>query len=131
MATVTIPFAFWSKPKYDAAAREAEAAGRMADAQIRQEENKLRLEMQDLLARFQAARAEAAIYGETALVQARQTHEAAVAGYRIGRAGLHTVLEAQRAIRDIELKLSKSIAEAHRALAGLERAVGADLGGGR
>lgn len=127
MATVTIPFAFWSKPKYDAAAREAEAAGRAAAAQIRDEENKLRLEMQDLYAKLQAARAEAAIYGETALVQAKQTHEAALAGYRSGRASVQTILETRRAVRDIELKLSKAIADAHRFVAELERAVGADL----
>jgi hypothetical protein len=46
---MSIPFAFWSKPKYDAGVQEAEAAVSAAQAQQHTLENLTRFQVNDLL----------------------------------------------------------------------------------
>ena len=51
---MSIPFAFWTKPKYDAGVQEAEAAVSVAQAQQHTLENLTRFQVNDLLAKLRA-----------------------------------------------------------------------------
>ena len=84
---MSIPFAFWTKPKYDAGVQEAAAAVSAARAQQHTLENLTRFQVKDLLARLRATDQVATLYRTTVLPQAEQSLEAARVGYRAGKTG--------------------------------------------
>src|SRR5256885_5158544 len=80
---MSIPFAFWTKPKYDAGVLEAEAAVAVAQAQQHTLENMTRYQIKDLLAKLKATDQVATLYRTTILPQAEQSLESARVGYRV------------------------------------------------
>ncbi|MES4786469.1 MAG: hypothetical protein C4294_12310, partial [Nitrospiraceae bacterium] len=70
LATVSLPFAFWSKRKYDAAVREAVAAADAARADYHAWENITRFQIKDLMAKVRASERVADLYRTTILPQA-------------------------------------------------------------
>lgn len=129
MLAMNIPFAFWSKPKYDAAVQEAAAATAAARADLHTLENLTRFQIRDLLAKVRASWEVATLYRTTVLPQAEQGVEAARAGYRAGRTGFLDLIEADRAWRGFQLEYYRALVERERRLAELEQVVGADLNG--
>ena len=77
---MSIPFAFWTKPKYDAGVQEAAAAVAVAQAQHHALENLTRFQINDLLAKLRATDQVAMLYRTTILPQAEQSLEAARVG---------------------------------------------------
>ncbi|HYM87544.1 MAG TPA: TolC family protein, partial [Nitrospiraceae bacterium] len=67
---MSIPFAFWTKPKYDAGVQEAAAAVAVAQAQQHTLENMTRYQINDLLAKLKATNQVAMLYRTTILPQA-------------------------------------------------------------
>jgi cobalt-zinc-cadmium efflux system outer membrane protein len=70
---MSIPFAFWTKPKYDAGVQEAAAAVAAARAQHHTLENLTRFQVDDLLAKLRATDQVATLYRTTILPQAEQS----------------------------------------------------------
>ncbi len=126
--SVNVPFAFWSKPKYDAGVREAAAAVGAAQAEYHTLENLTLYQIQDLLAKVRTTEHVASLYRTTVLPQAEQSVEAARVGYRTGKAGLLDLIEAERSWRDFQLEYYRSLVEREHRLAELEQVVGKDLG---
>lgn len=126
---MNIPFAFWSKPKYDAAVQEAAAATAAARADLHTLENLTRFQIRDLLAKVRASWEVAVLYRTTVLPQAEQGVEAARAGYRAGRTGFLDLIEADRAWRGFQLEYYRALVEREHRWAELEQVVGADLNG--
>lgn len=126
---MSIPFAFWTKPKYDAGVQEAAAAVSAARAQHQTLENLTRFQINDLLAKLRATDQIATLYRTTILPQAGQSLEATRVGYRTGKVGFLDLIEAQRAIRDFQLEYFKALVDQQHRLAELEQVVGADLDG--
>ncbi|MDP3597835.1 MAG: TolC family protein [Nitrospirota bacterium] len=124
---MSIPFAFWTKPKYDAGVQEAAAAVSAARAQHRTLENLTRFQINDLLSKLKAADRVATLYRTTILPQAGQSMEAARAGYRAGKAGFLDLIDAQRAWREFQLEYFKALVDQQHRLAELEQVVGIDL----
>ncbi|MDP1767606.1 MAG: TolC family protein [Nitrospirota bacterium] len=124
---MSIPFAFWTKPKYDAGVQEAAAAVSSARAQHHTLENLTRFQINDLLAKLRAADQVATLYRTTILPQAGQSLEAAQTGYRTGKAGFQDLIEAQRARRTYQLEYFKALVDQQHRLAELEQVVGGDL----
>ncbi len=124
---MSIPFAFWTKPKYDAGVQEAESAVAAARAQQHTMENLTRFQVKDLLARLRATDQVATVYHTTILPQAVQSLDAARAGYRAGKAGFLDLIEAQRAWRGFQLEYFKALVDRQHRLAELEQVVGIDL----
>ncbi len=124
---MSIPFAFWTKPKYDAGVQEAAAAVSAARAQRHVLENTTRFQIKDLLARLLAANQVATLYRTTILPQAEQSLEAARVGYRAGKAGFLDLIETQRAWRGFQLEYFKALVDRQHRLAELEQVVGVDL----
>ena len=124
---MSIPFAFWTKPKYDAGVQEAAAAVSVARAQQHTLENLTRFQVKDLLARLRAADQVAMLYRTTILPQAEQSLEASRVGYRAGKAGFLDLIETQRAWRGFQLEYFKALVDRQHRLAELEQVVGVDL----
>ncbi|OQW63351.1 MAG: hypothetical protein BVN29_16730 [Nitrospira sp. ST-bin5] len=124
---MSIPFAFWTKPRYDASVQEAAAAVSAARAQHRTVENLTRFQVNDLLARLRATDQTATLYRTTILPQAEQGLEAARVGYRTGKAGFLDLIETQRAWRGFQLEYFKALVDRQHRLAELEQIVGVDL----
>ena len=125
--TMSLPFSFWTKPKYDAGIREAAANLDSAKATFQALQNQILFEVKDLLARIEAAEKMITLYKTTVLPQSQQTLESARIGYQTGKAEFLTLLDAERAIKDFQLAYYRVLAESEQRIADLERAVGTDL----
>jgi outer membrane protein TolC len=124
---MSIPFAFWTKPKYDAGVQEAEAAVSVAQAQQHTLENMTRFQINDLLAKLRATDQVATLYRTTILPQAEQSLEAARVGYRVGKAGFLDLIDTQRAWRGFQLEYFTALVDRQHRLAELEQVVGITL----
>ncbi len=124
---VSIPFAFWTKPKYDAGVQEAAAAVAVARAQQHTLENLTRFQINDLLAKLRATDQVATLYRTTILPQAEQSLEAARVGYRAGKAGFLDLIDTQRAWRGFQLEYFQALVDRQHRLAELEQVVGITL----
>jgi cobalt-zinc-cadmium efflux system outer membrane protein len=124
---MSIPFAFWTKPKYDAGVQEAAAAVEVARAQQHTLENLTRFQINDLLAKLRATDQVATLYRTTILPQAEQSLEAARAGYRAGKAGFLDLIDAQRTWRGFQLEYFSALVDRQHRLAELEQVVGIDF----
>jgi len=128
-AAMTVPFAFWSKPKHDAGVQEAAASVAAAQAQQHTVENMTRFQINDLLAKVRASEQVARLYHTTILPQALQNLEAARAGYRVGKGGFLDLIDTQRAWRGFQFEYYRALVEREHRLAELEQVVGTDLSG--
>jgi outer membrane protein, heavy metal efflux system len=124
---MSIPFAFWTKPKYDAGVQEAAAAVEAARAEQHTIENLTRFQINDLLAKFRATDQVATLYRTTILPQAEQSLDAARVGYRAGKAGFLDLIDAQRAWRGFQLEYFTALVDRQHRLAELEQVVGITL----
>jgi outer membrane protein TolC len=124
---MSIPFAFWTKPKYDAGVQEAAAAVAVAQAQQYTLENLTRFQINDLLAKLKATDQMATLYRTTILPQAEQSLDAARVGYRAGKAGFLDLIDAQRAWRGFQLEYFTALVDRQHRLAELEQVVGIPL----
>jgi cobalt-zinc-cadmium efflux system outer membrane protein len=124
---MSIPFAFWTKPKYDSGVQEAAAAVAAAQAQQHTLENLTRFQVNDLLAKLKATDQVATLYRTTILPQAEQSLDAARVGYRAGKAGFLDLIDTQRAWRGFQLEYFTALVERQHRLAELEQVVGTTL----
>jgi len=125
--SINVPFAFWTKPKYDAAVHEAAAGVAAARADLHTLENLTRFQIRDLLAKVRASWEVTVLYRTTILPQAEQSIEAARAGYRTGRTPLLDLIEADRALRQFQLAYYQALVDRENRLAELEQVVGMEL----
>jgi outer membrane protein TolC len=110
-------------------ADEREAQSMVAAAQARRDAaaNALLAELGEQLAALEAARRIDALTVGTLLPQAELTVQAALAGYETGTVDFATVIDAQRQVRNAQLTLLRTRAEALMRLAEIERIVGGEL----
>jgi cobalt-zinc-cadmium efflux system outer membrane protein len=127
VVSVNVPFAFWTKPKYDARVREAGAAVAAARAELHTAENLTRFQIRDLLAKVRASWEVAVLYRTTVLPQAEQGVEAARAGYRTGRTSFLDLIDADRALREFQLAYWRALVDRESRVAELEQVVGTEL----
>ncbi len=124
---MTIPFSFWTKPKYDAGLQEAAASIEAARAQRHTLENMTRFQVKDLLAKVRASEQVARLYHTTILPQAVQNLEAARVEYRVGKGGFLDLIDTQRAWRGFQHEYYRALVEREHRLAELEQVIGTDL----
>lgn len=127
VVSINMPFAFWTKPKYDARVREAGAAVVAARADLHTAENLTRFQIRDLLAKIRASWEVAVLYRTTVLPQAEQGVEAARAGYRTGRTSFLDLIDADRAVREFQLAYWRVLVDRESRVAELEQVVGTEL----
>ena len=124
---INLPFAFWTKPKYDAAVQEAGAAVAAARADLQTMENLTRFQIRDLLAKVRASWEVALLYRTTVLPQAEESLASARAGYRTGRSDFLNLIESDRALREFQLAYYRALVDWQQRVAELEQAVGREL----
>jgi len=124
---MTIPFSFWTKPKYDAGVQEALASVAAARAQRHTLENITRFQVNDILAKVRASEQVARLYHTTILPQAVQNLEAAQVVYRTGRGGFLDLIDTQRSLRGFQLEYYRALVERENRLAELEQVIGTVL----
>jgi cobalt-zinc-cadmium efflux system outer membrane protein len=129
MVTMSLPFSFWTKPKYDAGVREAAANQDSAKAAFQVLKNQVLFEVKDLLVKIEAAEKLMTLYKTTIIPQARQTLESARANYQTGKLEFLSLLDAERALKDFQLEYYRALTTFEQRMAELERAVGMDLSG--
>lgn len=127
IVSINLPFAFWTKPKYEAGVREATAQREAALFKKRTLENQTRFQIQDLMARITAKSKILELYKTTVLPQAKHTLRAAIAGYRTDRNNFLDLIEADRALLTYQLEFFRALADWKQLLAKLERVVGIAL----
>lgn len=127
VVSINLPFAFWTKPKYEAGVREAMAHRKVAQFKKRTLENQTRFQVQDLVAQITAKRKILDLYKTTVLPQAKLTLRAAVAGYRTDRTDFLDLISADRALLAYQLEFVRVLVDGKQLLAELERVVGMDL----
>lgn len=127
--SMTIPFAFWTKPKYDAGVLEAAASVAVMQAQQHALENLTRFQVKDLLAKIRASEQVATLYHTTILPQAVQNLEAAQVGYSAGKGGFLDLIDTQRTWRGFQHEYYRALVEREHRLAELEQVIGTDLNG--
>lgn len=124
---INVPFAFWTKPKYDAALQEAGAAVAAARADLQTLENLTRFQIRDVLAKVRASWEVALLYRTTVLPQAEESLVSARAGYRTGRSDFLNLIEADRALREFQLAYYRALVDWQQRVAELEQVVGREL----
>lgn len=127
IVSINLPFAFWTKPKYEAGIREATAQREVAQFRKRTLENQTRFQIQDLMARQTAKRKILDLYQTTVLPQAKLTLKAAMAGYRTDRNDFLDLIEADRALLTYQLEFVRALVDWEQLLAKLERVVGTEF----
>ncbi len=127
IVSINLPFAFWTKPKYEAGVREAMAHREVAQFKKRTLENQTRFQIQDLMAQIEAKKNVLNLYKTTVLPQAKLTLRAAIAGYRTDRNDFLDLIEADRALLTYQLEFVRTLVDWEQALAKLERVVGTEL----
>jgi outer membrane protein TolC len=90
----------------------------------------IQFEVTDALTRVQTAARQVELLRSVALPKARESFEASLAGYGAAKVDILGLLDARRALQSAELALAEASAMREVALAALERAVGASIGGG-
>ncbi|GJL63797.1 MAG: cytochrome c [Nitrospirales bacterium] len=125
--TLNIPFSFWTKSKYDAGVREASAQVATAKARKRTLENFTKFQIKDLVAQIQAIDQIVTLFHSTVLPQAKQTLQAANAGYRTDRTDFLDLIDAERALLNYQLDYFRALADREQQLAHLEQVVGKEL----
>ena len=78
IASINLPFAFWTKSKYEAGVREAMAHREVAKFKKRTLENRTRFKIQDLMAQREAKKKILDLYKTTVLPQVKLTLRAAM-----------------------------------------------------
>ena len=111
------------------ASGQREAAAQLGATQLRYEAARLEVEgaLGEAVARLRAARATEALLRRETMPQARAGFQAVLAGYSQGRGELAAAVTAQRAVREVELRLLQAQLEAQVEMAAIERLVGGEL----
>ena len=111
------------------ASGQREAAAQLGATQQRYEAARLEVEgaLGEAVARLRAARATEALLRRETMPQARAGFQAVLAGYSQGRGELAAAVTAQRAVREVELRLLQAQLEAQVEMAAIERLVGGEL----
>ena len=125
--SVNIPFAFWTKPKYDAGVRETLAAEQAARTRHRSLRNVTVFQVKDFWVKLQASQQVADLFSTTVLPQAEQNLTASIAGYRTGNVGFLDVIDAARNVEDFRLSYYRALVEREQHLAALEQVIGREL----
>ncbi len=127
VVSINLPFALWTKPKYEAGVREALANRDVAQFKKRNLENQTRFQVQDFLTRIEAKKTILTLYKTTVLPQAKLTVKAAMAGYRTNRTDFQDLISADRAMLAYQLEYVRALADWEQLLAKLERVIGTEL----
>jgi outer membrane protein TolC len=124
MLMVSVPI--WYE-RYRAAVRESEAKLRMAKRMLADKEYMLESEMELALFKVRDAERKIDLFRDTLIPKAKQSLQAAEAGFKAGETDFLSLLDAQRLFLEFELSHERAVADYTQGLSKLERLVGQEL----
>ncbi len=124
MFSISVPL--W-RGKYRAAVEEVEARRDAAEATRENQANQLEARLKMALYQFRDSGRKIDLYGTTLLSQARSAFSVAQQNYESGASDFLNLIDAQRALLEIELECQRALANQQKALAEIEMLVGRDV----
>lgn len=125
--SMTWPGAPWTRRAVAAQAAEARAAANAARAEVSAKETQAELAASDAYVRAKAAERQAALIRTTLLPQLQQAFESARIEYQVDRVELAAVIANERLLLNAQFDYFRALDDGRRALADLERTIGAPL----
>jgi outer membrane protein TolC len=124
MFSINLP---WFTGKRSAEARRLEQSLRADEAAFDAARGRAQFEVRDAWLRSEAARRSAKLLRTELIPKTAQTVDVSRASYEKDKSSFIDLLDAERSLRDVSLKLIQAVAQYESAVADLERAVGSDL----
>jgi cobalt-zinc-cadmium efflux system outer membrane protein len=124
MVSMSLP---WLNPQHDEQVREAEHTLQADRNALQAVRNASRYELEDALARYQAARESFVLVDRELIARAERSYEAAQAAFASGQSDALGVLDALHTYLDVRLERNKALARLQTALADVERSAGTAL----
>ena len=124
MATMNIPFAFWSLPKYRAGLTQNEVRLREAEAEYTESKNRVLAKAQIALVKASSNAEVLKLSRDRLLPQAKQTLESTLAAYQGGKGEFMGLLDAYRMLLSAQENYEKTTVQLLISQAELEMAVG-------
>lgn len=129
MVTVSVDLPVW-RSKVRAGVREAEQMRASSQAAREAAERQSALDVQDASFKFQTARRTLELYRTELIPQAEARFSSSEAGYRVGKVDFMDLLESERFLLGAKMMVAMTEGTMGMQAARLERAIGADVGGG-
>ena len=129
MFTVSVDLPIW-RSKYRAGVREAEKMRVSSQAAREAAERQSALDVQDASFKLQTARRTLELYRAELIPQAEARFSGSEAGYRTGKVDFMDLLESERFLLGVKMMAAMTEGTVGMQAARLERAVGAEVGGG-
>lgn len=126
-AVVSLPIPLQRRRNQDAEAAAARADLDALEAEHREAVDALRLEIATGVIDVERSRTQLALSVTAILPQARATLASARTGYQVGRVAFSSVLDAQASLFAIETAYWRSLTDFAKALASLQRTIGAEV----
>jgi outer membrane protein, heavy metal efflux system len=124
MAGVTVPVAPWSFGKYSAQTARTDADISGTQSELANMKNMIASEVNDALLKMESSRERLKLSKETAIPQAKQTLESALAAYRTGKQEFLMLVDIQRMLVMAKLDYHMAVMALLDSQSQLERAVG-------
>jgi outer membrane protein TolC len=121
---MNLPWIFTQK--YDAGRKQAEAEEAQARAERLALHNQTLFELKDLFTRMKTTEQLILVYQGGVLPQAEQSLKAARIGYQSGKINFLSLIESERALRDLQLEYYTALTQFQQSMAQLERMTGSD-----
>lgn len=127
MVEARLPLAFWSRGRYDARTRQAQAEKKGNAADLQQLDNQILLEVEEAFAALEVSTGDVSLYEHTILPQARQAVDALRAAYQTDQTTFLNLIDSERRLLQFDLAFQRARVAREQSVADLERAVGAPL----
>lgn len=125
-AGVSINLPIWQE-KRSAAVAEADSGIRMARRQMEEFRNRVDSGIEDVAAQLEKNRNLVSLYGSGIIPQARQSFDATLAAYQVGKVEFLSLLDSLLNLYRYQLDYQRALVDYHRNIARLEAEAGTDL----
>jgi outer membrane protein TolC len=127
MLGMTVPIAPWARGRYASASARADANLLSAQAELDNMRNMIAAEVNDALLKVESSQERVKFSGQTAVPQAQQTLESALADYKTGQQEFLMLIDIQRMLVMVKLDYQMAVMNLLDSQGQLERAVGLSL----
>jgi outer membrane protein TolC len=129
MAELTMNLPWLNRDRHQGEAKQADAATAVTQAELDARASAVFLEVRQAQIETLAAEKRVKVYRDTLLPQAETTFKASTAAYQNNRAEFQTLIDSQNLLLEIQTAYYKALSATDAGIAGLERAIGAQLPG--
>jgi outer membrane protein TolC len=129
MAELTMNLPWLNRDRHQGEAKQADAATAVTQAELDARASAVFLEVRQAQIETLAAEKRVKVYRDTLLPQAETAFKASTAAYQNNRAEFQTLIDSQNLLLEIQIAYYKALSATDAGIAGLERAIGAQLPG--